>query len=163
MVSILVDYAHEPKSLESLFLTIEKWKKKEIFNYVIHLLSCDGVGRDDWKKPILGEISWKYSDYNIITTDNYGEKDNPYEIIKLITQSYDRKKLNSKYHEQIIRRVAMKDALNITKKTELTNQKFLIVSTGVGSEQSLFQPHGKMNWDEREIWREIYKESVDKS
>ena len=95
--SILIDYAHEPESLSQFLQTLASWRQNGYFDLVIHILSCDGLGRDDWKKPIMGSLSYKYVDFTILTTDNYGEKDNPQEIVELLGKDFiDRDELLSK-------------------------------------------------------------------
>lgn len=104
--SILIDYAHEPESLSQFLKTLANWRQNGHFDLVIHILSCDGVGRDDWKKPIMGSLSYKYADFTILTTDNYGEKDNPQEIVELLGKDFiDKDELLSKewldYHRNL--------------------------------------------------------------
>jgi UDP-N-acetylmuramoyl-L-alanyl-D-glutamate--2,6-diaminopimelate ligase len=152
-ISILVDYAHEPESMKQLLETLLNWKNKGFYDQIIHIVSCDGVGRDDWKKPILGETSYKYADYTILTTDNYEVTDDPQDIVDLLAQSLDPKLENKKYFNVVSRRDSFTKALKIAAKN---NKKSLIVSTGVGSEQGLTQPNGKMEWDEREVWKSIF-------
>lgn len=95
--SILIDYAHEPESLSQFLQTLADWRKNGYFDLIIHILSCDGVGRDDWKKPIMGSLSYKYADFTVLTTDNYGEKDNPQEIVELLGKDFiDKDELLSK-------------------------------------------------------------------
>lgn len=86
--SILIDYAHEPESLSQFLQTLADWRQNGYFDLIIHILSCDGVGRDDWKKAIMGSLSYKYADFTILTTDNYGEKDNPQEIVELLGKDF---------------------------------------------------------------------------
>lgn len=86
--SILIDYAHEPESLSQFLQTLADWREKGYFDLVIHILSCDGVGRDDWKKPIMGNLSYRYADFTILTTDNYGQNDNPQEIVELLAKDF---------------------------------------------------------------------------
>ena len=95
--SILIDYAHEPESLSQFLQTLASWRQNGYFDLIIHILSCDGLGRDDWKKPIMGSLSYKYVDFTILTTDNYGEKDNPQEIVELLGKDFiDKDELLSK-------------------------------------------------------------------
>ncbi len=95
--SILIDYAHEPESLSQFLQTLASWRQNGYFDLVIHILSCDGLGRDDWKKPIMGSLSYKYVDFTILTTDNYGERDNPQEIVELLGKDFiDKDELLSK-------------------------------------------------------------------
>lgn len=100
-VSIFVDYAHEPASMQKLLDTVRYWKSLGYYDFVIHILSCDGAGRDDWKKPVMGQISFLDADFSFFTTDNYTEKDNPDDILKLLSKnvnprySFDSLKLDS--------------------------------------------------------------------
>ena len=156
-ISILVDYAHEPQSLKLLLETFEKWRENLFFDSIIHILSCDGAGRDDWKKPIMGEISYQKADYTFITTDNYNFKDNPELIMDLLTQKYPSSTLNTKYFRNSKRLDSLKSALSLAK--TLPVSKVLICSTGVGSEQGLTQPGGRMDWDERQVWKNLWSEN----
>ncbi len=149
-LSILVDYAHEPASMEFLLKTVKSWQKKS-FDNTIHILSCDGVGRDDWKKPIMGKISRKYIDYTIFTTDNFEIGDKPQAIIDSLTAKIT---LSDKTFSEKKRSKAFQKALEIASKLK---GKTLIVSTGVGSEQGLTHPSGTVKWDEREQWINAYR------
>ncbi len=150
--SIIVDYAHEPASMEQLLNQLDQWRNDGHFQTIIHLVSCDGAGRDDWKKPQLGLISRKYADYSILTTDNYDSSDNPQEIVDLMSKEFDKSELHVTYFSIINRASAMEKALEIATKIATPT---LIVSTGVGSEQGLTQPFGILKWDERETWRDL--------
>ncbi len=87
-ISILIDYAHEPESLRAFLQTLQNWKKNGYFDILIHVLSCDGLGRDDWKKPIMGSLSYEYTDFTVLTTDNYGKEDDPAAILNLLGQNF---------------------------------------------------------------------------
>jgi UDP-N-acetylmuramoyl-L-alanyl-D-glutamate--2,6-diaminopimelate ligase len=151
-VSIMVDYAHEPESMRLLLENLKTWRTKGDFEQIIHVVSCDGVGRDDWKKPILGKTSLDIADYSILTTDNYEEVDNPDDIVDLLEKDLDMGLKNKKYFKIISRKEAFNKALDLAC---MSAKKTLIVSTGVGSEQGLTQPNGKMEWDERTVWAEM--------
>ncbi len=176
-ISILVDYAHEPESLQKLMETLLEWKTKKYFDKIIHILSSDGAGRDDWKKPVMGSISYRYADFSIITTDNYDMEDKPQEILDLLTKDLPVEKMvtkdlllenlsSKKFLKQTNRKKAFEMGLTLakiifgTKDTPETlsdeKKRILIVSTGVGSEQGLTQPEGKLEWDERDVWIEEY-------
>lgn len=154
-ISVLVDYAHEPESMKQLMQTLVGWKKKGFFEQIIHVVSCDGVGRDDWKKPILGSLSYDFADYSVLTTDNYEDGDNPQDIVDLLAVSLDNNEENKKYFKIIDRENAFKKAIEIASKNY---KKTVIVSTGVGSEQGLTQPNEKMKWDERDVWKNLFSE-----
>ncbi len=154
-LSILVDYAHEPESMKQLLEQLAFWKTKKIFSKLIHVVSCDGAGRDDWKKPVLGFLSQQFVDYTILTTDNYDRGDTPEEILKLLAQKLPLEAKDKSYFLQPVRRAAFEQALTLGH--ALKNDSILIVSTGVGSEYGLTQPEGKLDWDERRAWVEEYR------
>lgn len=155
---VIVDYAHEPESITQLLNTFKEWKTSKKIDTVIHVLSCDGVGRDDWKKPVMGDISFQNADFTVLTTDNYEKGDNPNDIVNYLSKNYDTSFLNKKYFKEINRKEAFKIALRIAKVEQSKSKKSLIVSTGVGSEYGLTQPHGIMKWEEAQAWRDLLKE-----
>jgi UDP-N-acetylmuramoyl-L-alanyl-D-glutamate--2,6-diaminopimelate ligase len=189
-ISILVDYAHEPESLRQMLETIQEWKKAGLYTQVVHILSNDGAGRDDWKKPIMGDLSLQLADFTILTTDNYDINDDPKKIVDLMSQNFENlfsvikangvQKLSTSYQQiihklstdypqnkagenwfwDIDRKKAMKTALKIAKSVceSNKNEKILIVSTGVGTEQGLTQPEGVIKWDERRVWVGLWNE-----
>lgn len=157
-LSVLVDYAHEPESMKKLLETLDNWKQKNFFDVVIHLVSCDGAGRDDWKKPMLGSLSKQLADFSILTTDNFGSEDDPEEILSLLEKDLDKSELDKSYFKEVNRKQAMLKALELSKLLQVKqNTRVLIVSTGVGSEQGLTQPDGVMEWDERKEWLKSVK------
>lgn len=167
-IDIMVDYAHEPESMRRLLKTLHDWKDRGLYDRVVHIVSCDGVGRDDWKKPVLGDISYKYADFSIITTDNFGADDNPEDIVNILSQNFSQIKEGKKYLKVTSRKKAFETAIENAKdyliedakKTAKigSEKKVVIVSTGVGVECGLTQPNGVMEWDEGGVWREIAKE-----
>jgi len=72
---ILVDYAHSPDGLENIISSVREFAKGR----VITLFGCGG-DRDKTKRPIMGEIAGRLSDYCIITSDNPRTED-PFGII----------------------------------------------------------------------------------
>jgi UDP-N-acetylmuramyl tripeptide synthase len=158
-LSILVDYAHEPESMKQLLGTLQAWKWSGIYDYIIHIVSCDGAGRDNWKKPIMGKISFDNSDFSIVTLDNYDENDNPKEILAMLSEQLPPQLEGKKYFKTPSRREALEVALlqaqEVAGKIE-TPFKVLIVSTGVGSENGLTQPGGVMEWDEATQWQGLF-------
>lgn len=159
---ILVDYAHEPASMENLLKTLSVWQKNGFYDKIIHVVSCDGAGRDDWKKPIMGKFSFDFASNSIYTTDNYEAGDNPEKIVEMLLQNISKKDLQNaqksgKIVKNIDRKIAFEEALKIAKKYADENQKTLIVSTGVGNENGLFRPDGKIDWNEKKVWQKLVK------
>lgn len=159
-VSILVDYAHEPESMKKLLETVQVWKRRNIYPQVIHILSSDGAGRDEWKRPIHGDLSYRNTDFTVLTTDNYTEDDNPSDILDELGQNYEATKEGIKFKKIVKRREAFVFSLDLAKKYVHLNpdQKVLIFSTGVGTETGLTQPNGIMDWNEKRKWQEVFKE-----
>ena len=153
-ISIIVDYAHEPESLKLVLDTFINWKEQNRFDYIIHVLSCDGVGRDDWKKPILGNISYEKADFTVLTTDNYGPKDDPNKIVEMLAKDYNKVLRGAKYDLNIDRFEAFKIALVQARMQAAKGKKVLVFSTGVGTEFGLTNPSGILTWDERQKWIE---------
>ena len=172
-VSILVDYAHEPESIKRLMETLVDFRRRLFFDRIIHIISCDGVGRDDWKKPIMGMISYSNSDFSVITTDNYDKDDDPQAIVNMLStefptetelveiKNFDGKQ---KYHKEINRQKSFEFAIDLARKyAELSDDetKVLIVTTGIGSEQLIIQPEGEIERDERTELRKTWTKALE--
>ncbi|EQB88868.1 UDP-N-acetylmuramoyl-L-alanyl-D-glutamate--2,6-diaminopimelate ligase [Clostridium punense] len=71
----VVDYAHSPDSLENIIKAMREISKGKI----ITVFGCGG-NRDKTKRPIMGEIAGKLSDFVVITSDN-PRKEDPVTII----------------------------------------------------------------------------------
>ncbi len=103
--NVIVDYAHSPDGLDNIIKAVREFTKGK----VITIFGCGG-DRDRKKRPIMGEISAKLSDYTIITSDN-PRSEVPESIIdeieigvKPITNNYE--KITSR-KEAIYKGVAM--------------------------------------------------------
>jgi len=71
----VVDYAHTPDGLDKVLKTTKEFAKGR----VITVFGCGG-NRDKTKRPIMGEIAGRESDYCIITSDNPRTED-PMQIL----------------------------------------------------------------------------------
>ena len=63
--TLLIDYAHTPDALENIITTV----KGVASGRVVTLFGCGG-DRDKTKRPIMGQIAAKLSDFVIVTSDN---------------------------------------------------------------------------------------------
>ncbi|HID92472.1 MAG TPA: UDP-N-acetylmuramoyl-L-alanyl-D-glutamate--2,6-diaminopimelate ligase, partial [bacterium (Candidatus Stahlbacteria)] len=73
--NVIIDYAHTPDALKAALLSARKLTKDKL----ISIFGCGGE-RDRGKRPIMGKIATKLSDFVIITSDN-PRGENPDKII----------------------------------------------------------------------------------
>lgn len=64
-IQVFVDYAHTPDALENTLKAIREHTQTRVWS----VFGCGG-DRDKTKRPLMGRIAEKYSDYVIITNDN---------------------------------------------------------------------------------------------
>ena len=147
-IPILIDYAHSPKSLQSILETVKKYTQGK----VICVFGCGG-NRDKTKRPIMGEISGRLADYTIITSDNPRTED-PNQIIKEIESGI--KNITKEYKTISNRKEAIKDAINMATKRDL------IVLAGKGHETYQEVNGEKYPFNERQIIKEIIQSKKQK-
>lgn len=142
-LTIMIDYAHSPESLENILQAVKSYTRGR----VISLFGCGG-DRDSGKRPKMGEISGRIADFSIITSDNPRTED-PQKIVNQIEEGI--KKTNGKYVCIVDRIEAIKYAINMAGKNDL------ILLAGKGHE-----PYQEINgvkhpFDERLIVNQIIK------
>ncbi len=108
---IIIDYAHTPDALKKIINSV-----KDFGNNIITIIGCGG-NRDKEKRPIMGKIAVKYSDYVIFTSDNPRLED-PSRILsditsKLDTKNYEIEENRQKSIEKGIQRLEKNDILLI--------------------------------------------------
>ena len=140
-LTIMIDYAHSPESLENILQAVKTYTKGR----VISVFGCGG-DRDKGKRPLMGEISGKIANYTIITTDNPRTED-PETIIKEIEEGM--KKTKGKYTCIVDRRKAIEEAI------KMANKRDIIVLAGKGHEPYQEINGKKESFDERIIVKEI--------
>lgn len=170
---IIVDYAHTPVALRSVYKTLRNANSKfqsappaggggaiskqsasnqsSITNYkLICVLGAAGGGRDRWKRKEFGSIVSEYCDKAILTNeDPYDE--NPSAIISDIEIGI--KDFQEVGLEKIIdRREAIRRAVGFADKNDT------VIITGKGSEQWIMEARGKKTpWDDRKVAYEEYE------
>lgn len=136
-LTILIDYAHTPSSLESILESVKAYAKGKI-------ICAWGVGgdRDSKKRPIMGEISGRLADYTILMSDQVRTED-PLKILQDIEVGV--KKSGGKYTIIVDRTEGIKHAL------EVATPEDIIVIPGLGHDLYLERNHVKYPYDERKV------------
>lgn len=140
-LTIMIDYAHSPESLESILTTVKSYTKGR----VIAVFGCGG-DRDTSKRAIMGEIAGKIADYTIITSDNPRTED-PEKIVSQIEEGI--KNTKGKYIAIVDRIEAMKHAIKMARKDDI------VVFAGKGHETYQIIGNEKHPFDERKIIKDI--------
>jgi UDP-N-acetylmuramoyl-L-alanyl-D-glutamate--2,6-diaminopimelate ligase len=148
--TVIVDYAHNPSSLEAILTSTKKHAKGRI----ICVFGCGG-NRDTTKRSVMGELSGKYASFTVITTDN-PRNEKPADIIKQIEEGI--KKGNGLYKIIEDRKEAIRFAMKIAWKNDIV----LIVGKGHETYQIL-AGNKKIHFDDREVARQIALEMPDKN
>lgn len=84
--TILIDYAHSPDALENVLKTVAQFAKGR----VVTLFGCGG-DRDSTKRPLMGEVAARLSDFVIVTSDN-PRTETPSKIIEDILPGVEKHK-----------------------------------------------------------------------
>lgn len=135
--SVIIDYAHTPDGLEKLIHTAKGITRAG----VITVFGCGG-DRDREKRPIMGELSGRLSDYTIITTDN-PRSEEPMAIISDIYEGI--RKTKGKYCIVPEREMAISHAMRLAKPGDI------VLLAGKGHENYQIIKGKKYHFDEREI------------
>jgi UDP-N-acetylmuramyl-tripeptide synthetase len=146
---VIVDYAHEPKSLESVYQAL----KPTVLGKVIAVLGSCGGGRDKARRPILGQLAASYADVVIVTNEDPYDED-PQVIIDQVAEGAmtKGKVLNKDLFKILDRKEAITKALGLARKDDL------VIITGKGSEQCIVGKSGcKIPWDDRQIVKNALK------
>lgn len=144
--TVIVDYAHEKESMTNILETAINMKKTD--SKIIILLGAEGGGRDKNKRPIMGELVGKMTDYVIVSNvDPYD--DDPKQILEDIAISVETagKKRDENLFVIEDRRVGIKKALS------LAQQGDIVLITGKGAEQSMVIKGKRIPWDDRNVVR----------
>ncbi len=142
---VIVDYAHSPDSLKTVYSAV----KPAVKNKMIAVLGGTG-DRDKTYRARGGALADEYADIIIATNeDPYSE--NPEDIIDQVLSGIKNKKLNENLFRVSDRKKAIEKAINIAESGDL------VIITGKGAEQFMICGEKKIPWDDREIAREFLK------
>lgn len=144
--TLMIDYAHNAMSLESLLSTLKEYQPKRL----VCLFGCGG-NRAKARRYEMGEVSGKLADLTIITSDN-PRFEEPQDIINDIKQGIG--KTDGKYVEIIDRKEAIRYAIDHAETGDV------IVLAGKGHEDYQEIKGQKYDMDERVLIREVVQESA---
>ena len=142
--TLMIDYAHNAMSLESLLTTLKEYQP----NRLVCLFGCGG-NRSKLRRYEMGEVSGKLADLTIITSDN-PRNEEPQAIIDDIKTGIGR--TDGKYVEIIDRKEAIAYAIHHGQPGDI------IVLAGKGHEDYQEIKGKKYPMDERVLIREILEE-----
>ncbi|HBM74362.1 MAG TPA: UDP-N-acetylmuramoyl-L-alanyl-D-glutamate--2,6-diaminopimelate ligase [Clostridiaceae bacterium] len=144
--TIIIDYAHTPDGLKNILKTIREYAKAK----VITVFGCGG-DRDKTKRPEMGEIAGKLSDFCFVTSDNPRTED-PEAIINDILPGI--KKTSAPYEVVTDRKEAIKRSINKAERGDV------VLIAGKGHETYQVLNNRTIHFDEREIINEILNDKL---
>ena len=142
--TIMIDYAHNAMSLNSLLTTLKEYSPKRL----VCLFGCGG-NRSRERRFEMGEVSSKLADFTIVTSDN-PRNEKPQAIIDDIVTGV--KKADGKFITIIDRADAIRYAIENAKEGDV------IVLAGKGHEDYQEIKGRKYHMDERELVADVVKD-----
>lgn len=143
--TLMIDYAHNAMSLESLLTTLRAYQPKRL----VCMFGCGG-NRAKSRRYEMGEVSSRLSDLTVVTSDNPREEE-PMDIIEDILVGI--KKADGAYVTVPDRKEAIRYCM------EHAMDGDIIVLAGKGHEDYQEIKGVKYHMDERELIQEILKEN----
>ncbi|MDL2248310.1 UDP-N-acetylmuramoyl-L-alanyl-D-glutamate--2,6-diaminopimelate ligase [Tyzzerella sp. OttesenSCG-928-J15] len=135
-IGVFVDYSHTPDSLEKIITSVREFTDGKI----ITAFGCGG-DRDRTKRPIMGEISAKLSDFTVITSDN-PRTENPDAIVDEIEVGVQ--PVTENYIKLVDRREAIFYAINMARTGDS------VIIAGKGHENYQILAEGTIHFDDAE-------------
>jgi len=145
---VLVDYAHTDDALERLLSFAREMTDRRL----IVVFGCGG-DRDRTKRPVMGEIAARGSDFAIVTSDNPRNED-PVAIIREVEQGIHQAggAEGTRYRMIVDRREAIRSAL------EMAQAGDTVVLAGKGHETCQVIGNTSLPFDDRQVARELLDE-----
>ena len=146
--TVIVDYAHSPDSLENLLNTVSRLPHARL----ITVFGCGG-DRDRTKRPIMGEIAVRLSDFVFATSDNPRSED-PIEILDAIETGL--RKGPAPYRIEPDRRKAIEAAVTAARTGDV------VVIAGKGHEDYQILADRTIPFDDRKLAGELIRDLLKK-
>ncbi len=142
--TLMIDYAHNGMALQSLLEAIREYKPERL----VTLFGCGG-NRAKSRRYEMGEVSGKYADFTIITSDN-PRNEKPEDIIEDIKVGIA--KSDGEYVAIVDRKEAVRYAIMNARPGDI------IIMAGKGHEDYQEINGKKYHMDERDLIREVLEE-----
>ncbi len=143
--NVIIDYAHTPDGLKNVLEAIKKFASGKI----ITVFGCGG-DRDSKKRPIMGSIAEKFSDYIFLTSDN-PRTENQNDILNDILKGIKNK---NKIDVDIDRYSAIKKAINLGKSNDI------VLIAGKGHENYQILKNKTIDFDDKVIASDLLIEKL---
>lgn len=135
---VVLDYAHTTHAFESVLRSARRWTPEG--NRVIAVFGATG-NRDRAKRPVLGELAHRYTDFFVITNeDPYDES--PQEIIDEVAAGVPSAVENHQFVRELHRDTAIKLAFDRARPGDT------VLVLGKGHEQSMVVDGRKEPWSD---------------
>lgn len=142
---VIIDYAHAPDGLENILKTVQEFVKGRM----ITVFGCGG-DRDKSKRPIMGEIAGRYSDFCVLTSDNPRSED-PIQILNEIEVGIQ--KTDCPYTKIVDRKQGIFFALQEARPDDI------VIVAGKGHENyQIFDQGRRIHFDDAEVVEEYMRE-----
>jgi UDP-N-acetylmuramoyl-L-alanyl-D-glutamate--2,6-diaminopimelate ligase len=155
-IHILIDYAHTPDALENVLKSLSDIRNNNKINEeslvqtnskIICVFGCGG-DRDPGKRPLMGQVAYKWSDIVVITSDNPRSED-PNKIIQEIEQDLPSSEIDKKIFIVVDRKLAIKKAL------EMSSPHDVVLISGKGHEEFQVIGQNKVPFSDANIAKEF--------
>jgi UDP-N-acetylmuramoyl-L-alanyl-D-glutamate--2,6-diaminopimelate ligase len=161
--AVMVDFAHTPNAIENILSSM----RKRFNGRTIHVFGSAGE-RDVLKRPKMGQISSKYADIIVLTSEDPRSESvdeinrqiedgisNRFKVFYYI--NYKDSRSNKKVYFKINDRLeAIKFAISIAKRGDL------VILTGKSHEKSMNMGKGEEPWNEYEAVKAAIQERIEK-
>jgi UDP-N-acetylmuramoyl-L-alanyl-D-glutamate--2,6-diaminopimelate ligase len=154
--TVIVDYAHEKLSINTLLDAANQWRQGE--GRIITVIGAEGGGRDPRKREHMGRAAAAKSDYVIVTTtDPYD--DDPEMLVEAVASFAEMsgKKRGETLFTIVDRKEGLRRALSIAREEDI------VLITGMGAQETMIVNGGPIPWNEREIVRKLIRETLTSS
>lgn len=148
--TVIVDYAHTPDGLENVLKTAKQFVQGKI----IVVFGCGG-DRDRTKRPVMGRLAVQYGDIVLATSDNPRSEDPQKILLDIevgIKEALQADNLGKNYEVIPDRRQA------ITRAIKLAGPGDVVLIAGKGHETYQILKEKTIDFDDRQVAREVIKE-----